>query len=54
METDAPFIRSVEVADPAECGEAGLAQVKYDDAGPVSLTRGFLAAPEPFLSLLID
>ena len=37
-----------------ECGEDGLTRVDYDDAGPVSLTRGFLAAPERFLSLLMD
>ena len=52
--THSPILLAYPGATIYECGEEGLARVEYDDAGPVRLTRGFLAAPERFLSLLID
>jgi predicted ATPase len=52
--THSPILLAYPGATIYECGEEGLARVDYDDAGPVRLTRGFLAAPERFLSLLID
>ncbi len=52
--THSPILLAYPGATIYECGEDGLTRVDYDDAGPVTLTRGFLAAPERFLSLLID
>jgi predicted ATPase len=52
--THSPILLAYPGATIYECGEDGLERVDYDDAGPVRLTRGFLAAPERFLSLLID
>jgi len=52
--THSPILLAYPGATIYECGEEGLTRVDYDDAGPVSLTRGFLAAPERFLSLLMD
>jgi predicted ATPase len=52
--THSPILLAYPGATIYECGEEGLTRVDYDDAAPVRLTRGFLAAPERFLSLLID
>jgi predicted ATPase len=52
--THSPILLAYPGATIYECGEEGLTRVDYDDAAPVRTTRGFLAAPERFLSLLID
>lgn len=36
------------------CGPSGLEPTEYDDAEPVSLTRGFLRSPDRFLRPLLD
>jgi predicted ATPase len=52
--THSPILLAYPGATIYECGEEGLTRVDYDDAGPVSLTRGFLAAPQRFLALLME
>lgn len=37
-----------------ETGEDGIAEVDYDEAGPVQLTRGFLADPRRYLHHLLE
>ena len=52
--THSPILLAYPGATIYECGADGLTPVDYDDAGPVRPTRGFLAAPERYLSLLFD
>jgi predicted ATPase len=52
--THSPLLLAYPGATIYECGEDGLARVEYDDAEPVRLTRGFLAAPERYLRMLLD
>jgi predicted ATPase len=52
--THSPILLAYPGATIYECGGAGLARVDYDDAEPVRVTRGFLAAPERFVGLLLD
>jgi predicted ATPase len=52
--THSPILLAFPGATIYECGEAGLTRVDYDDAGPVHLTRGFLAAPERYVRLLFE
>jgi len=52
--THSPILLAYPGATIYECGEDGLARVDYDDAEPVRLTRGFLAAPERYLRMLLE
>lgn len=52
--THSPILLAYPGATIYECGEAGLTRVDYDDAGPVRVTRGFLAAPERYFGLLFE
>lgn len=51
--THSPILLAYPGATIYECGEAGLTPVDYDNAGPVRITRGFLAGPERLLDLLL-
>jgi predicted ATPase len=52
--THSPILLAYPGATIYECGDSGLTPVDYDDATPVRVTRGFLAAPERFLELLLE
>lgn len=52
--THSPILLAYPGATIYECGESGLTPVDYDDATPVRVTRGFLAAPDRFLGLLLE
>jgi predicted ATPase len=53
--THSPILLAYPGATIYALGETGIEQVDYDDAEPVTLTRGFLEAPERFLrGLLTD
>jgi predicted ATPase len=51
--THSPILLAYPGALIYECSDDGLRRVEYDDAEPVRVTRGFLAAPERFLDLLL-
>ncbi|SDD08940.1 AAA family ATPase [Glycomyces harbinensis] len=51
--THSPVLLACPGALRYETGEDGIAPVDYDDAGPVRLTRGFLADPQQFLHHLL-
>jgi predicted ATPase len=50
--THSPVLLALPRARIYEIDDTGVAEVDYDDAGPVSLTRAFLDAPERFLRAL--
>jgi predicted ATPase len=52
--THSPILLAYPGATIYECSDDGLARVEYDDAEPVRLTRGFLAAPERYLRILLE
>jgi predicted ATPase len=52
--THSPILLAFPGATIYECGDAGLARVDYDDAGPVRVTRGFLASPERMVQFLLE
>ncbi len=52
--THSPLLLAYPGATIYECSEGGLAQVEYDEAEPVRVTRGFLATPERYLQILLE
>lgn len=52
--THSPIVLAYPGALIYECGPGGLEAIAYDDAEPVRLMRGFLAAPGRFVELLLD
>ncbi|GAA2273787.1 AAA family ATPase [Glycomyces scopariae] len=52
--THSPVLLACPGARIYETGPDGIEQVDYDRAGPVTLTRGFLADPQRYLHHLLD
>ncbi|RRR98677.1 AAA family ATPase [Glycomyces terrestris] len=52
--THSPILLACPGAVLYEAGGEGIAPVAYDEAGPVRLTRGFLADPQRYLHHLLD